>query len=140
MPLESRSIAERIRRLAVFLSETDARRVRIERGDEEIEVSRRGAGIPSAAAVLTDGITPATEIVPLRLDAIKADLVGILRFGRPAPFEGEMLDEDRELAYIEALGMRNPVHSLGGGRIVTIAAVDGAAVEYGQPLFLVDRG
>jgi biotin carboxyl carrier protein len=73
------------------------------------------------------------------LDAIKAGYVGIFRLGRPAPFEGELLSADRELGYIEQLGIRNVVHSLGAGRIVTIASADGAPVEYGQPLFLVDR-
>ncbi len=86
-----------------------------------------------------DGVLVA-EPLPLRLDAIKADLVGIFRLSRPTPVEGELLDADRELAFVEALGMRNPVRSLGGGRIVSIAAEDGAAVEYGQPLFLVARG
>jgi biotin carboxyl carrier protein len=80
------------------------------------------------------------ELPAARLDAISAELVGIFHLSRPAPVEGEILDDDRELAYIEALGIRNPVHSLGAGRIAQIAATDGAAVEYGQPLFLLDRG
>ena len=139
MPPDDRSIAERIARLAAFLTETGVARVRVERPGEDIEVSRRVSRAATALATSADGVV-AVEPAPLRLDAIKADLVGILRFGRPMPVEGELLEEDRELAYIEALGMRNPVHSLGAGRIVTIAATDGAAVEYGQPLFLMDRG
>jgi biotin carboxyl carrier protein len=114
-------------------------RVRIERDDEEIEVARYRKSAVAAAGVSADGV-PAAEPPPLRVDAIKADLVGIFRLSRPTPVEGELLEGDRELAFVEALGMRNPVRSLGGGRIVSIAAEDGAAVEYGQPLFLVDRG
>jgi oxaloacetate decarboxylase alpha subunit len=88
-----------------------------------------------------NGVLDSTShIVAADLEPIKADLVGIFRLGRPAPVEGELLDEDRELGYIEALGIRNPIHSLGGGRIVTIASADGSPVEYGQPLFLLDRG
>ena len=34
-------------------------------------------------------------------------------WARPAPFEGELLEADRELGYIEQLGIRNVVHSLG---------------------------
>ena len=132
-------LAARVARLAEFLSETGVVRVRIEREGETIELARspqpsRGA----SSTVAPESVAPAEPSRPL--DAIKADLVGIVRFGRPAPFEGELLDQDRELAYIEALGIRTPVHSLGAGRIATIAIADGAPVEYGQPLFLLDRG
>jgi acetyl-CoA carboxylase biotin carboxyl carrier protein len=133
-------LSGRIRRLAAFLAESDAVRVRIEREDEEIEVARyAGSAVPATAAPPVDGALQ-PEPPPLRVEAIKADLVGIFRLSRPIPVEGDLLDSDRELAVVEALGMRNPVRSLGGGRIVSIAVEDGAAVDYGQPLFLVDRG
>jgi biotin carboxyl carrier protein len=138
MPQEELRVTGRIRRLAEFLATSDAVRVRVEREGETIEVGRRprtvGAGAFAAA------LGPLGETASLRLDTITADLVGIFRLSRPAPTEGERLEEDRELAYIEALGIRNPVHSLGAGRIVAIASDDGEPVEYGQPLFLLDRG
>ena len=66
-------------------------------------------------------------------DAIKADLVGIFRLSRPAPAEGDVIAGDRELAIIEALGIRKPVRSMGAGRIVRDQACkDGDPVEYGQ--------
>lgn len=140
MPNHADALADRVRRLAEFLAASDALRVRVEREQEEIEVARyRRSAAPSAFVPAVDGVVIA-EPAPFRLDAIKADLVGIFRLSRPTPIEGEQLEADRELAFVEALGMRNPVRSLGGGRIVSIAAEDGAAVEYGQPLFLVDRG
>lgn len=139
MPNDADALADRVRRLAEFLAASDAVRVRVEREDEELEVARYRKHAPSAVAPSTDGVA-VPEPPPLRVDAIKADLVGIFRLSRPTPLEGELLEGDRELAFVEALGMRNPVRSLGGGRIVSIAAEDGAAVEYGQPLFLVDRG
>ncbi|HEY1978299.1 MAG TPA: hypothetical protein VGG89_17230 [Candidatus Baltobacteraceae bacterium] len=140
MPNDADALSDRVRRLAEFLAASDAVRVRVERGDEDIEVARyRKTGVPVGAVASSDGAV-APEPPPLRVDAIKADLVGIFRLSRPTPLEGELLDGDRELAFVEALGMRNPVRSLGGGRIVSVAAEDGAAVDYGQPLFLVDRG
>jgi len=138
MPQDDRPIAARIRRLAEFLASSDALVVRIERADDEVEVARRGAHAPIDAAPSGDGVVP--HEAPVRVESIKADLVGVFRLSRPVPFEGEQIEDDRELAYVEALGMRNPVRSLGGGRIVSIAAVDGSPVEYGQPLFLLDRG
>jgi biotin carboxyl carrier protein len=139
MPQGELRAADRIRRLAEFLATSDAVRVRIERPDEEIEVARRVRSAAPVPAPLAAGSVSARP-APVQLDTIKADLVGIFRLSRPAPAEGERLEEDRELAYIEALGIRNPVHSLGAGRIVAIASDDGEPVEYGQPLFLLDRG
>jgi biotin carboxyl carrier protein len=137
MSSEERSIAERVRQLAKFLAESDAVVVRIERPDDTIEVARyRLTEAPPASSPSVDG---ALHEAAQRVESIKADLVGIFRLSRPVPFEGERLEEDRELAYIEALGMRNPVRSLGAGRIVSIAVADGVPVEYGQRLFLLDR-
>ncbi|MEO6836265.1 MAG: biotin/lipoyl-containing protein [Candidatus Tumulicola sp.] len=138
MPQEELRVADRIRRLAEFLATSDAVRVRVERKGEEIELARWARHGPAPAGIVLDAAPDAPAV--RRVDTIKADLVGIFRLSRPAPVEGELLAEDRELAYIEALGIRNPVHSLGSGRIVAIASEDGAPVEYGQPLFLLDRG
>jgi acetyl-CoA carboxylase biotin carboxyl carrier protein len=133
--------ASRVRRLAEFLTENDLLRVRIERDGELVEVGRpriddRSSFLLAEAAAQGIGF----EAAPARhIDTIRADLVGIFRLGRPAPLEGEYLDGDRDLAYVEALGIRNPVRSLGAGRIVSVLCHDGDAVEYGQPLFDLDR-
>jgi len=136
MAAQRTHVTARVRRLAEFLAAGDAVRVRVESPDGEFEVARtvRGAATQHVATAT------ATDARAMRIETIKADLVGIFRLSRPAPTEGEVLDEDRELAYIEALGIRTPVRSLGTGRVVAIASVDGAPVEYGQPLFLLDRG
>jgi 2-amino-4-hydroxy-6-hydroxymethyldihydropteridine diphosphokinase len=127
--------SERIRELARFLAAGDAVRVRIQRGEDEIEVVRRAR---SSARSSDDESAP--ESAAARVDTIKADLVGIFRVGRPLPMEGDVFDGDRELGYIEALGIRTPIRSMGAGRIVSMVTADGSAVEYGQPLFLVARG
>lgn len=132
----SARLAERVRALANLLNDSDAVRVRIQRGDDEIELV--GGGRLAAQAVGTlDGESP--ETTPARIDTVKADLVGIFHLSRPVPAEGELLDRDRELGYIEALGIRTPVRSMGAGRLVAIATDDDSAVEYGQPLFAIAR-
>ncbi|HEX3369281.1 MAG TPA: 2-amino-4-hydroxy-6-hydroxymethyldihydropteridine diphosphokinase [Candidatus Cybelea sp.] len=133
---DAASVSDRVRALAAFLSEGDAVRVRIQRGDEEIELT--APRLTAARRGSADGLS--SEAGPLRVDTIKADLVGIFHLGRPAPAEGELLDGDRELGFIEALGIRTPIHSMGSGRLVSIAAADDAPVEYGQPLFSIARG
>jgi 2-amino-4-hydroxy-6-hydroxymethyldihydropteridine diphosphokinase len=128
-------LAARVEALAEFLATGDAVRVRIASGDGEIELVR---GTPQSAAGDLAERTRA-EKPAQRIDAISADIVGIFHLARPAPDEGETFEGDRELGYIEALGIRTPVHSMGAGRLLSIAARDGAPVEYGQPLFLVAR-
>jgi 2-amino-4-hydroxy-6-hydroxymethyldihydropteridine diphosphokinase len=137
MPVqETHSLAARVRALAQFLAGSDAVRVRIARPNNEIEVARRP---PEATAAAHSTNRAPAEAIPPRIDTIKADLVGIFHASRPALAEGEPLDGDRELGYIEALGIRTPVHSMGAGRLVSISAMDGAPVEYGQPLFAIAR-
>jgi len=134
MSEELSALRERLTALARFLEESDVVRVRVERAQDEIELSVRArpaitqsaAGVPAAPAS--------------RVDTIKADLVGIFHASRPAAVEGDVLDGDRELGYIEALGIRTPVHSLGAGRLLSVVTADGSPVEYGQPLFLLARG
>jgi 2-amino-4-hydroxy-6-hydroxymethyldihydropteridine diphosphokinase len=136
MPDGRIAASERVRALAEFLIGSDAVRVRIVRAEDDVEIALRTltAGRDRASA------EPAASAASLqRIDTIKADLVGIFHLGRPVPLEGELVDGDRELGHIEALGIRTPVSSMGEGRLVSIAAADGAPVEYGQPLFLLAR-
>ena len=132
------TVAERVRALAELFVQTDLLRLRIEREGEEIELGRKALHRDQVPELPAD--LHAHDALPLRVDRIKADLVGIFHLSRPVPGEGDLLESDRELAYIEALGIRNPVRSLGSGRIVAIKKADGDPVEYGAVLFEIDRG
>jgi 2-amino-4-hydroxy-6-hydroxymethyldihydropteridine diphosphokinase len=131
------SVSERVRTLARFLADAGAVRVRVTRGDEDIEIAMGSRHLTSNSG--RPGRS-SSNVSSARIDTIKAELVGIFHLSRPAPVEGDVVDADRELGYVEALGIRTPVHSLGAGRLIGVAAADGAPVEYGQPLFLVARG
>jgi|SRR5579884_536201 len=136
--LDGATLADRVRALAAAFRESDLIRVRVESDDEDaIELRRRPAPVPTAQSTAPAATQPAP---PANVHAIKADLVGVFRFSRPPVFEGEVLSADRELAYVDALGIRNPVRSLGGGRIVSVLCEEGQPVEYGQVLFEIDRG
>ncbi len=134
----SPALASRVRALADYFVGTDLLRLRIQRETEEIELGRKRLHPDHVPPVPADLVLH--EASPVKFDAIKADLVGIFRLSRPVPSAGDLLESDRELAYVEALGIRNPVRSRGAGRIVSILLPDGAAVEYGQVLFEIDRG
>jgi len=132
-------LVQRVRMLAQAFLETDLMRMRIEDENEDaVEFRRKAVAAPSLAAqaAVVDAAPPA----PAHVDPIKADLVGVFHISRPAVAEGDRLDGDRELAYVEALGIRNPVRSLGAGRVVSVLCREGQPVEYGQVLFEIDRG
>lgn len=128
----------RIRRLAELLAQTDLLRIRIDRDGDFVEVGR--PFVPSLVSAQGETAIIEEAPAPRHVDTIKADLVGIFRLNRPSASEGDDVVGDRELAFVEALGIRNPVRSLGAGRIVSVRCRDGQPVEYGQPLFDIDRG
>lgn len=130
MPQEN--VVERVRSLVQTFLDTDLMRVRIERDGGHVELRRRPRARPAAGRSTEEHEAPP---VPENIDAVKSDLVGIFHFVRPVPAVGETVEADRELAYVEALGIRNPVRSLGAGRLASICCEDGQAVEYGQTLF-----
>jgi biotin carboxyl carrier protein len=133
------SIVERVAELAAFLIEHDLESVRIERPNESFEVGRnRAEGVVVAAEpVAHQSARPSSD--GARVEQITSDRVGIFHFSRPLPFEGERIDEDRELGFIEQLGIRNPIRSRGPGRIHAILQRDGDIVDYGRPLFELER-
>jgi 2-amino-4-hydroxy-6-hydroxymethyldihydropteridine diphosphokinase len=132
-------LVNHVRTLAQAFLETDLMRLRIEDENEDAVELRRKVVAP-ASRLLQAPAAAEPAPAPSHVDPIKADLVGIFHISRPPVAEGERLNGDRELAYVEALGIRNPVRSLGGGRVVSVLCRDGEPVEYGQVLFEIDRG
>jgi acetyl-CoA carboxylase biotin carboxyl carrier protein len=134
-------IASRTRALAGALAEAGFARLRVRDGDTEIELRRaprNGAHLAQAPAA---GAAPAERAEPAerRADLIASDVVGVVRLLRPPVAEGTDLDGDRELAWVETLGIRNPVRSRGGGHVTAVFVTEGQPVEYGQPLFAIER-
>jgi len=139
---------ERVRSAAEFCASAGLTRFRIEEEHLAIEV-RRSARIPvpvatSAAASgnggaavhpSPNGSTPHDD---RPASVLKAEFVGIVRLSRPSVTAGTVLSEDRELAYVESLGIRNPIRSGGPGRISAVYVSDGEPVGYGQPLFAIE--
>lgn len=136
----SAPLVARVRTLVEAFLETDLVKLRIEDENEDAIELRRHLIPVATAEEHAEGAAGLLPSPAVHLDTIKADLVGIFHLSRPAITEGDVLDGDRELAYVEALGIRNPVRSLGAGRVATLRAKDGQPVEYGQVLFEIDRG
>ena len=54
------------------------------------------------------------------------------------PEPGDAVSEGQTLAEVETLGIRNPVTAPVDGTLAEALLDDGAAVEYGHPLFVID--
>ncbi len=127
------TVEHRLRPIAAAFAESDLVRIRVADDVAEIELRR---AVPSARTVVPGSGGEQTNHT---YDVITAEVVGVLHFQRPAIEEGYALEGDRELAHIEALGIRNPVRSRGAGRVACIYVGEGQPVDYGQPLFAIDR-
>jgi acetyl-CoA carboxylase biotin carboxyl carrier protein len=140
-------IAARARALAGALAECGFARLRVRDGETEIELRRaprNGAAAAAASVYASAAAAPAEAAAPpaapgRQADVVTSDVVGVVRLMRPAVTEGQELEGDRELAYVESLGIRNPVRSRGAGRISSVFVTEGQPVEYGQPLFAIER-
>jgi acetyl-CoA carboxylase biotin carboxyl carrier protein len=132
------TIVERVRGLVQAFTASGLARLSVKDADFELEMSRSRPyhAAPDAAEAESPA---AQETLVDKPDIVTSDLVGVLRFSRPQVNEGHRLDADRELAFVEALGIRNPVRSRGPGRIAAVYVTDGQPVEYGQPLFAIER-
>jgi biotin carboxyl carrier protein len=136
--MRDETLRERVRSLAQAFTESGLVRLSLKDGDDEVELTRSARG----AAPLGGGsqASAAPSEVPVRpIEAVVSESVGIVRFLRPPVQEGLAFEDDRELAIIETLGIRNAVRSRGPGRVVSVLVSDGQTVEYGQPLFSVER-
>lgn len=140
---------QRIRSAAEFCASAGLTRFKLEDEDLAIEVRRRprpaaqaaaspaagAGGIANGSHVFSNGSAVRDEHEPAIL---KAEFVGIVRFSRPSVTQGALVSGDRELAYVESLGIRNPIRSGGPGRVTRVFVSDGQPVEYGQPLFAIE--
>ncbi|MGP6157694.1 MAG: 2-amino-4-hydroxy-6-hydroxymethyldihydropteridine diphosphokinase [Vulcanimicrobiaceae bacterium] len=140
---------ERVRGAAAFCASSGLVRFRLEEDELEIDV-RRGPRAEQPAAPLEFAPTRAlgvggisNGVVPQEggpaTSLLKAEFVGIVRLSRPTVSEGALVDEDRALAYVESLGIRNPIRTAGPGRVARVFISDGQPVEYGQPLFAIEE-
>ena len=136
----SEHLIARVRALVDAFNATDLIKLRI--SDEDggaVELRRAHSRRPKSPAEHAAAAAVAQIEERANYDVIAADLVGIAHLTKPATAAGAAVEGDRELAYVEALGIRNPVRSRGSGRIVSVLFGDGDPVEYGQPLFEIDR-
>jgi acetyl-CoA carboxylase biotin carboxyl carrier protein len=139
------------RRLAALLAEHDLAEVEVEAADVRIRVQRTAAtvvapiaaGSAPAAAAAAPERPLVTDVVSPALVTVEAPMVGTF-YRAPSPTadpyvqDGDVVKEGQVLCIIEAMKLMNEIESKVSGRIARILVENGQAVEYGQPLFLID--
>jgi len=148
-PAADERVVELARRLAGVLGELGLSEVEIESGDVRVRVQRAAAPVAAAPAAAAAPATAAAEhplvadVVSPVLVTLEAPMVGTF-YRAPSPTadpfvnEGDVVKESQVLCIIEAMKLMNEIESKVGGRIAKILVENGQAVEYGQPLFLID--
>jgi len=98
-----------------------------------------GQDVPPAGAAPAQPPSPAVD----HLQPITAPMVGTF-YRAPNPDappyvdEGDMVDAGQTVCIIEAMKLFNEIKSELQGRVAKILVENGAPVEYGQPLFLIE--
>jgi acetyl-CoA carboxylase biotin carboxyl carrier protein len=139
---------EMTKRLAALCVDLNLSEIEVTAGDVRVRVSR---ALPPPAAVApsaTPGApgsaaAPAGETTPSGLVTIEAPMVGTFyRSSSPGsdPYvrEGDTVKQGQILCIIEAMKLMNEIESKVSGRIAKILVDNAQAVEFGQPLFLLD--
>ena len=146
-------IVKLTRHLAGVLAESALTEIEVESGDVRVRVQRAHALPPAVhAPVAAPGVAAApaaaahlvvADVAPVTTIAVEAPMVGTFyRASSPAaePYvkEGDVVKAGQIVCIIEAMKLMNEIESKVSGRVAKIAVDNGQAVEYGQPLFLID--
>lgn len=146
----------KVKKLIELLNESGIEEIEISEGEESVRISRyaRGREAPPAAALST----PATAAVaaepvtaepvtpePVRVGhEVTAPMVGTFYSG-PAPAAKPFVEIGSEVAIgdilcvVEAMKMMNQIESEVAGTVVSISVENGAPVEFGQVLFIIEE-
>ncbi len=137
---------ELIRALAKLLEETGLGEIEYAEGERRIRVARL-AGPTATTVVATAAPAAPVAVAPgpgePPVNAVVSPMVGTVYLaGEPgAPSlvkEGDRVREGQTLLIIEAMKVMNPIRAPRAGTVSRILVANGAPVEYGEPLLVID--
>ena len=146
---DPQAIADLVRQLGAMLAELGLAELEVGMGETRIRLTRTlaapaaAAGSPAVVTATTPPPAHVADALAFRGVTIEAPMVGtFFRASSPTaePYvrEGDVVKEGQILCIIEAMKLMNEIETRAGGRIVKILVENGHAVEYGQPLFLIE--
>jgi acetyl-CoA carboxylase biotin carboxyl carrier protein len=137
-----------VRQLGAALQELGLAEIEVAWSDVRVRVQRPTAPPPAAAPappapVENVAVPLVTDVVPAGMVTVEAPMVGTF-YRAPSPTaepyvnDGDVVKAGQILCIIEAMKLMNEIESRVSGRIVKTFVENGHAVEYGQPLFLIE--
>lgn len=140
-----------VRKLADILKDSGLTEIEVAQGDLKIRISRTATAINAAPVsyAVPDSLRLAAEAPPAALaakskgDAVKSPMVGTV-YLQPQPEApmfikaGDTVAEGKTLLIIEAMKTMNPIPAPRSGKIVEVLVVSGQAVEFGEPLVVIE--
>jgi acetyl-CoA carboxylase biotin carboxyl carrier protein len=152
----------KIRRLVELMNEHDLTEMDIRQGETRIQLRRGAEPVVSAPvarpmpapAVAASPVAdtgrpaavppPAAPVVDENITLIKSPMVGTF-YAAPDPDSpayvkvGDMVSADTTVCIIEAMKVFNEIQADVSGKIVAVLVENGEPVEFGKPLFKVDK-
>lgn len=127
-------------RLIALLNDSGLREIEFEEGDIHIHLVKDGTAPPAIPEVPAPALAP--ELIVARNYTIAAGLTGTFyRSSSPEapPFVevGDHVEEGQTIGLLEAMKMLNPIEADRAGRVISIAAENGALVIRGATLFRI---
>ena len=141
---------EEIRALIHLATEADITELEVDAPHVKVRIKKAGpnsTGRPAVEVARTDGRRAEPEPLEAETDRGLVPIVApmVATFYRAAkpdapPFvkEGDEVHPGQTVCVLEAMKLFNEITSDVSGRIARVLVENGAPVEYGQPLFLVD--
>ena len=149
----------KVKKLIELLEESGISELEIREGEESVRISRHGKAeatmvaapaynIPVAAPSAAPAVTPSAEPVvaaqpEISGHVIKSPMVGTF-YRAPSPGSkpfveiGHHVKVGDTLCIVEAMKLLNQIESDKAGTVKSILAENDQAVEYGQPLFIIE--
>jgi acetyl-CoA carboxylase biotin carboxyl carrier protein len=138
-----------LRQLVHLLDESSVSEIEVNRAQAGMHLVLRKKTVQESSVLPEYQVIPTTEAggdetVPVEEHKIvPSPLVGIFHAwakpkGKALVSVGDQIKVGQRVGTIQSLNVLNEVESTIAGRVVDIQVQDGQAVEYGQPLLLVD--
>jgi acetyl-CoA carboxylase biotin carboxyl carrier protein len=146
----------KVKKLIELLEESGIAEIEIKEGEESVRISRMppGAAVPqyfaapapvaAAPAAAPAAAAPAPHARRKNDEnVVPAPMVGTYYAAasptaKPFVALGDEVKEGQVLCIIEAMKMMNQIESDRAGRVTAIMVKNGEAVEFGQPLFVIE--
>jgi acetyl-CoA carboxylase biotin carboxyl carrier protein len=150
----------KLKTLVDLVSESNIAELEITEADGKVRIVKSGPPMPMAAAPLVmtapsalmpaaAAAAPAAPVIADGEDAdgghtVRSPMVGTFYRaatpgGKPLVEVGSEIKAGEPLCIIEAMKIMNEIEADVGGAITKVLAENGQAVEFGQPLFVIDR-